>query len=527
MTIIFGLDVGTTSIGFAVIDDNAGAIKHLGVRVFPEARDSDGTPLNQQRRQKRMTRRQLRRRRARRKLLNETLTEAGLLPLFSSRKDSDWANLMKDADPYGLRARGLKEALGAHEFGRALYHLAKRRHFKGGSLDGDDVPEESDDKKEKAKQDKEEKASRETTLRLLKEAKTTLGGWLSGRQSNERKRGEHVNRAVVEEEFEKIWTEQEKYLTVLRDENLKYLTVLRDENLKESIREAIFAQRPVFWRKNTLGECPFMPDEPLCPKGSWMSQQRRMLERVNNLALTSGNARPLDEDERHAILGRLQTQISMTWGGVRKALAPLYKERGEPGMEKRLKFNLEASSDKRLNKQLIGNAVEAKLAGIFGHDWPEHPRKQAIRDSTHDWLWSADYDEIGTQRVVILSEKKRKERRAEAEQRFIDDLGVNEEQAKALSKWEPPRGWEPYSTKALQKFLPELEKGARFGALLHGPDRRMSGVRRPFQTASNRPARFWTGCPVRQIGKKVGESPHCATRRSCGLRTSCARWSTI
>ncbi|MGO8797658.1 MAG: hypothetical protein ACLQJL_01055, partial [Roseiarcus sp.] len=67
--LIFGLDIGTTSVGFAVIEHDeareAGKILRLGVRIFPEARDPDGTPLNQQRRAKRMMRRQLRRRRAR------------------------------------------------------------------------------------------------------------------------------------------------------------------------------------------------------------------------------------------------------------------------------------------------------------------------------------------------------------------------------------------------------------------------------------------------------------------------------
>ncbi len=47
---IFGFDIGTTSIGFAVIDHDpdrqSGHIHRLGVRIFPEARDPDGTPLN-------------------------------------------------------------------------------------------------------------------------------------------------------------------------------------------------------------------------------------------------------------------------------------------------------------------------------------------------------------------------------------------------------------------------------------------------------------------------------------------------
>lgn len=63
MPLVFGIDIGTTSIGFAAISmDEAretGRILRMGVRIFPEARDPKGTPLNQTRRQKRMMRRQL------------------------------------------------------------------------------------------------------------------------------------------------------------------------------------------------------------------------------------------------------------------------------------------------------------------------------------------------------------------------------------------------------------------------------------------------------------------------------------
>ena len=70
MTRILGLDIGTTSVGFALIDseppEGRPAIVRMGVRIFPEARDPKGVPLNQQRRDKRIARRQLRRRRERR-----------------------------------------------------------------------------------------------------------------------------------------------------------------------------------------------------------------------------------------------------------------------------------------------------------------------------------------------------------------------------------------------------------------------------------------------------------------------------
>lgn len=101
--LVFGFDIGTTSIGSAVVrmDSTAGTgeVVHLGVRVFPEARDPDGIPLNQERRKRRMMRRQLRRRRARRRDLSQFLHEAGLLPEFSKAKGSAWAEAMA-LDPW-------------------------------------------------------------------------------------------------------------------------------------------------------------------------------------------------------------------------------------------------------------------------------------------------------------------------------------------------------------------------------------------------------------------------------------------
>ena len=173
---------------------------------------------------------------------------------------------------------------------------------------------------------------------------------------------------------------------------------------------AIFAQRPVFWRKATLGKCRFMPDEELCPRGSWLSQQKRMLEKLNNLAIVGGNARPLYPEERAAILSKLQTQGSMSWSGVRTALKPIFKERGEAGAEKSLKFNLELDE----GGTLLGNPLESKLASVFGDPWESHPQKQRIRDGVHERLWQADYDEVGTQRVVIRASADRKRQRERA-----------------------------------------------------------------------------------------------------------------
>ena len=449
MALVFGLDIGTTSVGFAVIDHDhdraAGRILRLGVRIFPEARDPKGAPLNQERRAARMRRRQLRRRRERRRSLGDLLHEAGLLP---DRDPPEWNEVMK-ADPYDLRGRAFAgESLSPHETGRAIYHLAQRRHFKG--RDTDEISEETESDKESSEDADEKKAKtdREETGEALRNHGGTLGAWLAERGPHERKRGVHATRAVVEKEFDEIWAPR-----------------LLD-GFREQIRDAIFSQRPVFWRKNTLGECRFVPHAPLCPKGSWLSQQRRMLEKLNNLEVAGGNRRPLMPEERKAILDKLQTQASMTWGGVRTALKPLYRARGEPEAEKRLKFNLEEGGEKKL----LGNAVEAKLAGIFGDDWPNHPRRQDIRDAVHEYVWHADYGEVGEQRVVILPAAERGIRREAAERRFAEGFGVSEDRAAQLAALKLPTGWEPYSVDALQAMLPRLEEGERFGALVNGPD---------------------------------------------------------
>lgn len=477
---IFGFDIGTTSIGWAVIDHDAsstkgriveeGGVPGLGVRIFPEARDTDGTPLNQQRRQKRMARRQLRRRRTRRRLLNETLAEAGLLPPFSKDKESKWAEVMA-LDPYPLRVKGLAEPLSPHEFGRAIYHLSKRRHFRGRDLEDEDFLDEQARETKRAKKtmadggekpkgaDDEEKLKEQikATHKLLEERKITLGQFLAEKQADARKgappaekrREIHAHRSDVDAEFERLWTAQ-----------AHHHPGLADVGYKERVKDAIFAQRPVFWRKSTLGECPLSPGAPLCPKGSWLSQQRRMIEQLNNLAIAGGNARPLDEEERSAILAKLQTQGSMSWAGVRKILKPILRKKGQAEDPK---FNLEMSE----GGTLLGNPLEAKLADIFGDHWGEHPHKQAIRDAVHERLWNADYGEIGKQRVVIRSSRERKERRATAARSFIDDFGVTKEQAAKLRDLKLPTGWEPFSTEALRKILAELKKGEKFGALVN------------------------------------------------------------
>ena len=446
MVRIFGFDIGVTSIGFAVVDyeptRDTGEIIRLGVRIFPEARDPDGAPLNQARRAKRMMRRQLRRRRERRRRLNEALATHGLLPRFGS---PEWGGVMQ-TDPVALRAEGLTRALTPYEFGRSLYHLAKRRHFSGREIEEDTSLEDSAD-------EKAAKSGRESTIRALKASGQTLSEYLAARPQSERKRGVHALRQHVKEEFDRLWRAQERHHPQFRE-----------AGFRETLEDIIFSQRPVFWRLNTLGECALEPGAALLPKGGWLSAQRRMLDKLNVLQISGGNARPLDRDERDAILAKLQTQHSMSWASVRTTLEPVFKERGDSA--KTLKFNLELGGEPKL----LGNSVEAKLADIFDGAWSDHPHKHAIRHAVHARLWSADYGVIGTQRVVIKPAAHRTRDRRTAAETFARDFGATQEQVEKLALMSFPTGWDAFSETAVEKILPELEAGTTLGALLNAPD---------------------------------------------------------
>src|SRR3990172_340284 len=125
---ILGLDLGTNSIGWALIDLQGEKILASGVRIFPEGvdRDQKGGELskNESRRIARAMRRQIRRRSRRKWLLRGTLVQAGLWPQEPAKETE-----LDALNPYELRARALREKLSLFEIGRVLLHLNQHRGF--------------------------------------------------------------------------------------------------------------------------------------------------------------------------------------------------------------------------------------------------------------------------------------------------------------------------------------------------------------------------------------------------------------
>ena len=115
MAIVYSFDLGTTSIGWAVLQGSMkdgkpssiipDRIVNSGVRIFPDARDQKNIPYNQERRNARMVRRQTRRRRERKKELRGYLTDQGLLPTYSPAKGGEWEQVMSRSNSWSYGQR--------------------------------------------------------------------------------------------------------------------------------------------------------------------------------------------------------------------------------------------------------------------------------------------------------------------------------------------------------------------------------------------------------------------------------------
>ncbi|MFX0561208.1 type II CRISPR RNA-guided endonuclease Cas9 [Tepidibacillus infernus] len=109
---VLGLDIGISSVGWGIIDQDTGEIIDAGVRLFEEATRN----ANEERRGFRGSRR-IKRRRVHRLERAKQLFEEHLLPLSG----------IGNIDPYKARYRAIYESVSKEELVAALYHLVKKR----------------------------------------------------------------------------------------------------------------------------------------------------------------------------------------------------------------------------------------------------------------------------------------------------------------------------------------------------------------------------------------------------------------
>lgn len=241
---ILGLDLGTNSIGWAVVEKDEGRILDVGVRIFPEGvvKETIGTGDKEQsknatRRDKRQMRRHFYRKRLRKIKLLEILISLQMCPLNLEElmKWKNWDKARKtdgikfpDTDefrewlkmnPYFLREKALHEEITLQEFGRVLYHMIQRRGFLSSRKSKEDSTIFT-----KGKPDENILPINETKEKI---GDKTLGSYLYSisrktgvpyrKLTDEtdkeiRLRGRYTTREMYIAEFDKIWRRQAVHL---------------------------------------------------------------------------------------------------------------------------------------------------------------------------------------------------------------------------------------------------------------------------------------------------------------------------
>ncbi len=411
MAYTLGLDIGSNSIGWAILETNPqSSLVATGVRVFPEGvdRGTKGAEIskNQSRRLARGARRNRSRKAYRKDKLVRALRAKGFLPTTTNELEKLFI-----LNPYSLRAKGLDEKLTPYEFGRVLYHLNQRRGFW------------SNRKSSKAKEDGiVKKSATELQAKITQSGCRTLGEYFSKVDSHEERiRGHYTFRAMFEQEFELLWNKQAEYHPELK--NYEYLKKIR--------HETIYFQRPLKPTDELIGQCELEPQEQRCPRGDFYARRFRMLQDVNNLLIYNPDgteSRPTDE-QRQIIFSLLSEKKEVTFDAIRKKL----------GLLETQTFNLEEGKADKKNAVMKGDEFAASLRHILKKNFSK--------------LTEAD--------IALLNEFVQDDSLSDeqVEKAIAEKFGFTAEQAEKIKEISLPEKYVSFSRVAIQKLLPHLEKG--------------------------------------------------------------------
>lgn len=416
-----GLDLGPSSIGWALLDESSKRIVVAGVRVFPEGvdRDQQGGEKSktQTRRDARGARRQIARRAARKKHLRHLLTSKGLLP----KHDQELERVL-GADPYDLRRRALDERVTPHEVGRVLLHLGQRRGF---------LSNRKTDR-QKASEAKGMLAEiSELAGAISDSGHRTLGEHLAELHSDphERIRNRHTQRSMYVEEFEAVWSAQQAHHPKILTDALK--KELYDSSSDDTWihKGLIFGQRQMKWPRSMVGRCEYELKAKRCEKADRHAQQFRILQEVNNLSLldrSTGEERRLTPEERGSLVEYLGNTRQRTFDQIRKKL----------GFTESTRFNLERGERDKLK----GGETDALLGGKngVGPRWKKLPDEE--RDAIVDVLINEDQEHVALERLTR-------------------EYGLELEEARRALKVNLPQGHTNVSRLAIDKLIPHLKRG--------------------------------------------------------------------
>lgn len=347
-----GLDIGITSVGWAVINLDIPRIEDLGVRIFDKAEGPNGDPLALPRRQARSSRRRLRRRKHRLERIKRLIVRGKIL---SKAEINELYKQEIDTDVWILRVEALERKLNREEMARVLIHLAKRRGFK------------SNRKSEASENDTGE------LLINIKENKIILKNYRSvaDMMVHDRKFAEHkrnksdfylntIARDDLEKEIDLIFLKQKEFMNPCITEKF----IQEYKNIWSSHRP--FASKDDI--DKLVGFCTFEIKEKRAPKATFAFQSFVAIDNILKVKLvTPENTRDLTPEERQVIFQEAFNKSEIKYSDVRKLM-----NLDDEVTFKNIVYNKEKTLKQNENVKLLNldafHKVQKVLSKVYGED---------------------------------------------------------------------------------------------------------------------------------------------------------------
>lgn len=449
-----GLDIGTSSVGWAVLDLDKERIHDLGVRIFERPEDpQNGDSLAKPRRDARSARRRLKRRRQRLNHLKQFFVDQNILTKDQVEEVLNYKSDFNKLDVYALRAKVLTEELSPEELLKVLYQITKRRGFKSNRK----VVEESD------KEGGRVISALKTNEKFLADNNYTTVGEALNRDkkfaSHKRnKRDDYTNSFARDDflhELEAIIKTQRNYaLKNVPEPAINELIYGIDDGQVTNVN-AIMYQRPFMTKElieKMVGKCTFEDSEKRAPKASYSFEVFRLASDLSHLVFI-----PRDASKRQAKRENLEIRLSPE---QIKQVIELAKSQ-KSLTYKKVRSTAGISED-YVPKDVRGKKKDGDEFGeenAFGGLKAYNDIRSALKDLPEDWA-KIDNESALNQIAYILTTQKADEGiRAE-----LDVLPLSDKAKEAIVKIKPTnfKAFGHLSIKALQKITPHILDGMTY-----------------------------------------------------------------
>lgn len=304
-----GLDLGITSVGFALVNTDEKKIVKAGVHLFESAENpKTGASLAAPRRDARSQRRRNARRRMRLNAVMNSLKKHGFQDV--DRITETPSTQRFNYNPWALRSEGLDRKLTDFEFGISIYHIAKHRGFRSSRVDNSHAKDKNivGQMKSEIQSLKEEfeSSTSETIGHFLYEKLQTLG---------------HARNKSGNYSFTPLRELMQSELKRLCERQIELGHPKVTPELHATLDEIIFFQRPLKSIAAKIGKCSIFIEEYRAVRHAVSSELFVFWNKANNLRIgSSQEARALTAYERDILLKKLLEVEKLTFKQLRTLL---------------------------------------------------------------------------------------------------------------------------------------------------------------------------------------------------------------